>query len=237
MWERKNPGEKARRERLGEEAEQTRIRLERAKEEGDRLERERIRALEQRKGERAEVKQREERAAYDRRWTDLVTMTATTATATTVAGHSLTFVDIPWPVYAAVSGIGGKRRRGEERPGVDWLTVGAVQDFLCPPAVFDALADEEARVKKRKEILRDAIRRCVPLGASSHGLLRSRLGHILRSSAHPLRPLAFCFPCTRYHPDKFTRLLALVPDGPERARVSAGVEAAARAIGELMSAS
>lgn len=242
IWERKNPGEKVRRERLGVEAEQTRIRLEKAKELGDRLERERIRALEQRKGERAEVGQREERASYERRWIEVVAKTAAAATMAKT-DSPLTFVDIPWPVYSAVSGIGGKRRRGEERSGVDWLTVSAVQDFLCPPAVLSVLDNEGARIKKRKEILREAIRRCVVVFQStpweSHGRRQLAASFYRSQPALSFRtgPLNSFHPCFRYHPDKFTRLLALVQEGSERARVNAGVEAAARAIGELMNAS
>lgn len=158
MWERKNPGEKNRRERLAEEAIKTAERLDKAKKEGAKLERERLRELEKLKGEKSETRQREEREIYERRWKGFVDSTSIGGS---VKGQEreLTFVDVPWPVYSAASGIGGKRRRGEERAGVEWMTVSSVGEFLVPPAVMSTLSDDEGK-KKRKDILRGAIRRC-----------------------------------------------------------------------------
>lgn len=158
MWERKNPGEKNRRQRLAEEAIKTAERLDKAKEEGAKLERERLRELEKLKGEKSETRQREEREIYECRWKELVDSTSIGGSAKGQE-RELTFVDVPWPVYSAASGIGGKRRRGEERAGVEWMTVSSVGEFLVPPAVMSTLSDDESK-KKRKDILREAIRRC-----------------------------------------------------------------------------
>lgn len=159
MWERKNPGEKNRRQRLAEEAIKTAERLDKAKEEGAKLERERLRELEKLKGEKSETRQREEREIYERRWKEFVDSTSIVGSAKGQE-RELTFVDVPWPVYSAASGIGGKRRRGEERAGVEWMTVSSVGEFLVPPAVMSTLSDDESK-KKRKDILREAIRRSV----------------------------------------------------------------------------
>lgn len=220
MWERQNPGEKRRRERLGEEAERTRERLEQARAEGEKLERARIRELEQRKGAKAEGKQKEEREEYARRWTDLAAAVSSAATASALPGE-LAFVDVPWPVYSSASGIrDGKRRRGEERAGVEWMTAGAVGDFLLSPAALALAAgadDDGAQKRKRREVLREAIRRCVascPLPARA--LPTARPSAPAPAGADPLSRPPSHPPARPQVPPR--QVCALPPARPRRAR-------------------
>lgn len=141
MYRRKNPESVKRTERLAEEAERTAARLLKMKEEGDKLERERIKKLEARKGERVERRFEEEREAYEKGWKRML-----------VVGEDekeLRWREIPWPVHRVE--VGKEVKVGD-------MTVPAVREFLMPSKVFWELEEEEGK-KRRKEVLRDAIRR------------------------------------------------------------------------------
>ena len=140
MYRRKNPESVKRTERLAEEAERTAARLLKVKEEGDKLERERIKKLEARKGERVEKRFEEEREAFEKGWKRMITEED---------GKELRMRDVPWPVHRVE--IGKEVKVGD-------MTVPAVREFLMPAKVFWELKEEEGK-RRKKEVLRDAIRR------------------------------------------------------------------------------
>jgi len=144
MYRRKNPESVKRTERLAEEAQRTAARLLKAKEEGDKLERERIKKLEVRRGERVEKRFEEEREAFEKGWKRMVA-------GGEESEKELRMRDVPWPVHRVEAGKEVK---------VGDMTLPAVREFLMPAKVFWELEEEEGK-RRRKEVLRDAIRRQV----------------------------------------------------------------------------
>lgn len=156
MWARKNPDAVKRGERLAEEAKRTAERLESGRREQERKERKRIEKLERGKGEKQEKRWEVEREEYERQWRQGVLVTE--------GEGKVRWRDVPWPVYRVEEGMDVR---------VEELTLGAVREFLLPPSVFWKMDEDEGK-KRKREVLREAIRRSAAILISS-SLTRRKL--------------------------------------------------------------
>lgn len=147
MYRRKNASSIAHAERLAAEAEATAARLAASKAAAEELEAKRIAALAAQRSAKHEKAFKEERVAFEEAWAKLL---ATVGGGDDSAEGRLKFRSIPWPVH---------RIDGQEIKGSD-LTKGRVGAFLLPADELMGLGVEEG-AKKRKEVLREAIKRCV----------------------------------------------------------------------------
>ncbi|CED83345.1 hypothetical protein [Phaffia rhodozyma] len=182
-----------RQEALAREAAATAARLERTRVENDRLERARIKEFEKWRyvrDEEAAVLKETQRAQYDDRWKKMLLESSPDSIGTDAP--PLRFKEIPWPMFHLKSG----KNLGIGGDDEGWIEE-SVREFLLGGQVGWKGLTEDERKRKRKDILREGIR--------------------------------------RYHPDKFTRFLARVPDKPqERARVKTAVEQISRSLMVLM---
>jgi hypothetical protein len=169
MHRRKNLPEILRQERLAAEALATAERLASQKASNLAAESARLAKLAQAKSAKVEEAFEEERKAYEKRWKRFVGEAAATSTTKEEREGGdgkgkgkergmLRFSDVPWPVFAIPGRPSGQSVRLAD------IRSSSIRAFLLPsPTTFLSTAEEEeAEKKRRKDILREAIRRYHP---------------------------------------------------------------------------